>query len=175
MERKSIFRPAVTLAIATGIAMTAHAQVNPAAALKAISIGPYAEAGYPTGKMADIRNTGFGIGLAADIRLPLLPVSLSASAGYMGFAGKAIPGQPGHYESLQGFPLRAAVRWSKGPFYIVLESGSVSLIKGGNGTSALLAPGIGVRILKIDIRGKYETWFRSGEAQFFAVQGSFKF
>jgi hypothetical protein len=174
MNSSKILMPALLLgAVLSTVSL--RAQVPAAAVLKAVSVGPYAEMAYPTGKMADMRNNGFGFGVAADIRLPI-PVGLTGSAGFMSFGGKDIPDMPSaRYETLQGFPLRIGVKWSRGPIYTVLETGSVSVSKGGSGTTALFAPGIGLRILKIDVRAKYETWFRSGEAQFFSVMGSLRF
>jgi hypothetical protein len=146
---------AITLAVA-----------NPASAqLKGFGIGPYVEMGMPVSDLKDTHKQGYGAGLFADIRLPG-KLSITGSAGYMQFNGKtvAVPeGGVAEISDLKAFPIRAGLKFRPGPlFYLKMESGAANFTGSQSGSALILSPGIGVRILGIDLQAKYEAWVKSG-------------
>jgi hypothetical protein len=154
------------------ILLAAAAPNFAAAQLKPFSIGPYAEAAFPTGNMADFSKTGFGGGLAVDVRLPL-KLGVTGSAGFLHFGGQsAAPGVS--YSDINVVPVRVGIKYRFSVLYAALETGAVIPTQSGGKTNALLAPAIGVRLLSFDIRGKYETWFQNGAAQFWGIQAAVK-
>jgi len=147
------------LAIMLTVATPASAQ------LKGFGIGPYVEMGTPVSDLKDTHKKGYGAGLFADIRLPGR-LSITGSAGYMQFNGKTIGTPEGglaEIADLKAFPVRVGLKFRPTPlFYIKMESGSANFTGDQSGSAVILSPGIGVRILGIDVQAKYEAWLKSG-------------
>ena len=136
--------------------------------LKGFSIGPYAEMAWPAGDFQKTHKNGLGAGLSADIKLPG-KLGLTGSAGYIHFAGKSF--DDGKNPAVNAFPIRAGLKYRPLPLiYFKLEAGNAQFTGNNNGAAFLLSPGIGVRILGIDVQAKYETWFRDGNYSFWGLR-----
>ena len=146
-----------------------------AAQVKGFSFGPYVEAAWPTGNYEQSIKTGIGAGLGADIRLGR--VGLTGSIGYMHFAGKEINteneivcGVP-----LNVLPIRAGFKYRLAPaLYAKLESGVAKFTR-NNESAIIFSPGIGVRILGLDLQAKYEIWKRQETYSFLGLKAGFNF
>lgn len=131
---------------------------------KGFSLGVYVETGWPTG--GDFERThkyGLGTGLAADIKLPG-KLGLTGSAGYMQFVGKTITTSEGSEKqaAIKAFPVRAGLKFRVASLlYLKLEGGAANFTK-GNGSAFIASPGIGVRVLGLDVQAKYEAWLKDG-------------
>lgn len=137
------------------------------AQLKPFSFGVYGEAGMPTGDFKNSHNTGIGAGVQADIKLPVVGLGITASAGYMNFAGKS--GVP----AVSAYPVRAGVKYNMTIFYVKLEGG-VANVTGDNATSAfILSPGVGLRLAKLDLQAKYEVWAKNESQAFWGLKAGF--
>ncbi|RYY99729.1 MAG: hypothetical protein EOO11_03990 [Chitinophagaceae bacterium] len=141
------------------------------AQLKGFGFGPYAELAFPTGDFGKFQSTGYGGGLAIDIKLPL-KLGITASAGVLHFPTKEAGA------SVTGFPVRAGIRYRFSVLYAGVEAGSAPLTK-NMGSPLLLAPAIGVRVSVLDVKAKYETWFqkeeKGGNLGFFGLVAALKF
>ncbi|HEY8920205.1 MAG TPA: hypothetical protein VIM87_27385 [Chitinophaga sp.] len=148
------------------------------AQLKRFSIGPFVEAGFPVGDLKETHNTGYGIGLGADIKL-IGGLGVTGSVSYMRFGGKSVemsPGVSAKYDALSAVPVRVGLKY-KLPIpllYVKVEGGAANLT-GGDGTAAIFAPGIGIRVLGFDLEGKYEAWFKDGTMGFFGLKAGWNF
>jgi hypothetical protein len=146
-----------------------------AAQVKGFGFGPYVEAGWPTGNYEQSIKTGIGAGLGADIRLGR--VGLTGSIGYMHFAAKTIIteneivcGGP-----LNVLPIRAGFKYRLAPaLYAKLESG-VAKFTGNNESAIIFSPGIGLRLLGLDLQAKYEVWKNQETYSFLGVKAGFNF
>jgi hypothetical protein len=153
------------------------------AQLKRFSIGPYVETGIPVGDFSKTNNTGYGVGLNADIKL-VAGLGVTGSVGYMRFSGKSATiigpaDEPENikYGTLQAFPVRLGIKY-KFPFpllYVKVEGGTAHMFDDYTGTAGIIAPGIGIRFLGLDVEAKYEEWFKSSNAGFWGLKGSFNF
>lgn len=151
---------------ALGIVMTLSAAIPASAQLKGFSIGPYVEAGWPLSDLKNTHKQGFGGGISADIRLPG-KIGITGSAGYMQFNGKTLVSTEGAQNSipdLKAFPIRAGLKYRPVPLiYFKMEGGAANFTgSGASGSAFILSPGIGVRILGIDVQAKYEAWLKDG-------------
>lgn len=176
---KTIYSACLLLAILVGTSSNSHAQ------LKRFSIGPYVEAGTPVGDLADTHNTGYGVGLNADIKL-IAGFGVTGSVGYMRFPGKkdvvlTIPGGTTtvDYPTLQAIPVRVGVKY-KFPFpllYLKVEGGVAKNVGKDEDKNApiIFAPGIGIRFLGLDVEAKYEAWYKEGTAGFFGLKAGYNF
>ncbi|TWV97352.1 hypothetical protein [Chitinophaga pinensis] len=157
------------------------------AQLKGFSIGPYAEIGTPVGDFKDTHNSGFGGGLNADIKL-IAGFGVTGSAGFMYFSGKSydifdVEGNRVSVkaESIKALPVRVGLKYKFGfpLLYVKAEGGSATFVGGDadayKGTAAIFAPGIGIRVLGLDVEGKYEMWFKDGTSGFFGLKASYHF
>ncbi len=145
------------------------------AQLKGFSIGPYAEMAWPAGDFEKTHKTGLGAGLGADIRFG--KIGFTGSAGYLQFPGTTTNTTEGSIknQALAAFPLRAGIKFRPLPFiYFKLESGAANLTK-NRGSVFILAPGMGVRLLGLDIMAKYETWKKEESFSFWAVKLGYNF
>lgn len=146
------------------------------AQLKGFGFGPYAERVWTTGSSADLYKSGFGGGFSADIRLPA-KLGITGSAGFLHIGGRAINTESGPVknEAINAFPLRAGLKFRPLPLlYFKMEAGSAHFT-GNRGSAFLLSPGIGVRILGIDIQGKYERWYNEPGTRFWAIRAGINF
>ncbi len=149
--------------------------INLNAQLKGFSLGPYAEVARPAGEFSETHKNGYGAGLGADIRLGKL--GLTGSVGYMQFGGKTIHTGDGsvNISSLKAVPMRVGLKYRFVPaIYGKLESG-IAKFTGGNESAFILSPGIGVRVLGLDVQAKYEMWKADKTYGFFGLKAGFNF
>lgn len=147
------------------------------AQLKRFSIGPYVEAGWPTGDFDDTHKTGIGAGLNADIKL-LAGFTATGSVGYMRFPGKTITTATGEEEvpNLSAIPVRVGLKYKLvSVLYVKLECGAANFTGDNNGSAFILSPGVGVRVLMFDLQAKYEAWFKDGTNGFPGLKASINF
>ena len=145
------------------------------AQLKGFSLGPFVEAGWPTGSFKESNKSGIGAGFGADIRLG--KIGLTGSVGYMHFGGKTINKEDGNVEmpAINAVPIRAGLKYRIVPaVYLKLESG-VAKFTGSNESAVIISPGIGVRLLGFDVQAKYEIWQRSQAYNFWGLKAGFNF
>lgn len=155
-----------------------HAQLNP---LKRFSIGPFAEVGIPIGDLKDTHNTGYGVGLGADIKL-IGGLAVTGSVSYMRFGGKevSIPGVgTAKVDALQAVPVRVGLKY-KFPIpllYVKVESGAANFVGDyADGTGVIFSPGIGIRVLGFDLQAKYEGWYKdSDNLSFWGLKAGWNF
>lgn len=145
------------------------------AQLKGFSLGPFAEIGSPTGDFKETHKNGYGAGLGADIRLG--KIGVTGSVGYMQFGGKTVHNGDvaTEFSSLKAVPMRVGLKYRFIPaLYAKLESG-VAKFTGGNESAFIFSPGIGVRILGLDIQAKYEVWKAEQTYSFMGLKAGFNF
>jgi hypothetical protein len=59
---------------------------------------------------------------------------------------------------------------------VKVEGGTVQYTgKNYSGIGGLVAPGIGIRILGLDVEAKYEAWFKDGTRSFFGLKAGYNF
>lgn len=141
------------------------------AQLKGFGIGPYIERVWPAGSSANTLKNGLGAGLSADIKLPA-KLGLTGSIGYLHFGGRSVNTENGTVKSpaVNAFPLRAGLKFRPVPFiYFKMEAGSANFT-GDGGTAFLLSPGVGIRVLGIDLQGKYERWYDAAGTRFWGLR-----
>lgn len=145
------------------------------AQLKGFSLGPYAEIARPTGNFEESHKNGYGAGLGADIRLG--KIGFTGSVGYMQFSGRTIHTGDGEAKmsSIKAVPMRVGLKYRFIPaLYAKLESG-VAKFTGGNESAFIFSPGIGVRILGLDLQAKYEIWKAEQTYSFLGLKAGFNF
>lgn len=145
------------------------------AQLKGFSMGPYAELALPAGNFGETHKNGIGAGLGADIRLGRL--GITGSAGYMRFGGQTIGQGDGAMKmsTINAIPLRAGIKYRLAPaLYAKLESGMVRFT-GGNESALIVSPGIGVRLLGLELQAKYEIWSKAESLHFWGLKAGFNF
>ena len=145
--------------------------VSVQAQLKGFSIGPYVEGVWPTGGFENTHKRGIGAGVGADLKLPA-QLGLSASLGYLHIPGNRIDG--GKIEAVNAVPVRAGIKYRFTGMYLKLESGVAKHMNEGV-APVIIAPGIGVRVLGLDIQGKFETWIKSDTWSFWGLKASYQF
>lgn len=145
------------------------------AQLKGFSFGPYAELAKPMGQFDDTHKNGLGAGLSADIRLGKW--GLTGSAGFIHFPGKSVAPNGGTKDipDINAFPIRAGFKYRLVPIvYVKLEGGVANFTK-GNGSAVIVSPGIGLRILGLDVQGKYEAWMNDVTNSFWGLKVGYNF
>ena len=153
-------------------AVMSMAHLTTRAQIKPFSIGPYLEKAWMTGSAQSELNDGWGLGLTADVKLPGR-LGVTGSFGY--FQARGLETQTGSLPSLKAYPLRAGLKYRPLPFiYFKMEAGGAQ-INGENGKAFILSPGVGVRVLAIDIQGKYEHWSGPRKMQFWGLRASLNF
>jgi hypothetical protein len=145
------------------------------AQLKGFSIGPYIEVAKPTGHLDETNKNGAGVGLNADIRLGKF--GLTGSAGFMHFPGKTIETSDGAKESraINVIPVRAGIKYRLVPVLYAKLEGGVANYTNNDGSAFIVSPGIGLRILGLDVQAKYETWIKSGSRSFWGLKAGYNF
>lgn len=140
------------------------------AQLKGFGIGPYLESGVPVGSFSDVYNTGWGAGVGAIINLPA-KLAVTGSVGYMQFSGES------NIPDLKAIPVRVGLvfRWLP-IIYLKAEAGAANYTgDGADGSAFILAPGLGVKLLKFDFQAKYEAWIKNGTNGFFGLKAGYYF
>lgn len=157
----------IAAVLLTGVAAQAQ--------LKGFSLGPFAEAGWPTGDFKEINKNGYGVGLGADIRLG--KIGVTGSVGYMHFGGKTVHKVEGDIDmpAIKAVPMRVGLKYRIIPaLYAKFESG-VAKFTGGNESAFIISPGIGVRILGLDLQAKYEVWKNTQTYSFMGLKAGINF
>ncbi len=143
--------------------------------LKGFSLGPFVEAGWPTGSFNETNKNGYGAGLGADIRLG--KIGLTGSVGYMHFGGKTIFKEEGLVDmpSIKAVPVRLGLKYRIVPaLYVKIESG-MAKFTGGDQSAVIISPGIGVRLLGLDLQAKYEMWKNEQTYSFWGLKAGINF
>ncbi|RYY60801.1 MAG: hypothetical protein EOO05_08640 [Chitinophagaceae bacterium] len=141
------------------------------AQLKGFGFGPYVERGWPAGNSSTTLKTGLGAGFSADIKLPA-KLGLTGSVGFLHFGGRDVNTENGVVKSpaVNAFPLRAGLKFRPIPLlYFKMEAGTAKYTRGGE-SAFILSPGIGIRVLGIDLQGKYERWYDAPGTRFWGIR-----
>lgn len=155
------------------IAMLMAGSLASQAQLKRFSLGPYVEAGFPVGDFADFNKTGYGVGLNADVKL-VAGLGVTGSVGYMHFGGKDVANVD--YPAVAAIPVRVGLKYQLiSILYVKLEGGAANFVGDLDGSAFILAPGVGIRFLGLDVQAKYENWFRDNGLGFFGLKAGFNF
>ncbi len=145
------------------------------AQVKGFGFGPYVEAAWPAGDFKESNKNGFGVGFGADIRLG--KAGVTGSIGYLYFGGKTIHAgnETADMPSVNVVPVRAGFKYRLAPgIYVKLESG-VAKFAGENQSAIIFSPGLGVRILGLDVQAKYEVWKNEQTFSFLGLKAGFNF
>ncbi|MEC5143690.1 hypothetical protein [Chitinophaga sp. 212800010-3] len=170
----------IFLAFATMLFFICVGTQSSQAQLKRFSIGPFVEAGFPTGDFSKTHNTGYGIGIGADVKL-VAGLTAVGSISYFQFGGKTVATGVGtntyDYPNAKVVPIRLGLRYQLiSLLYVKVEGGTAKFTGDyNNGVGALVAPGIGIRFLGLDVEGKYEAWFQNGTKGFFGLKAGYNF
>lgn len=145
------------------------------AQLKGFSVGPYAEAAWPTGDFSETHKNGFGVGLNADIKLPG-KLGLTGSAGYMHFGGKTVATTEGNVKmpAVNAFPVRAGLKFRMIPLIYFKVEGGVATFSGDDGSAVIVSPGVGIRVLGLEVQAKYEAWLKN-DYRFWGIKAGINF
>ncbi len=136
---------------------------------KGFSFGPYMEAAWVKGDFATMNKNGVGAGLAADLKIGG-KTNLMGSVGYLRFGRKSESGST----ALSAVPIRIGLKYRLPVIYLKLESGSAKMNE-DRGTAVILSPGIGFRILGLDVQGSYETWLADEGRSFASLKIAYHF
>ncbi|HEY9262386.1 hypothetical protein [Chitinophaga sp.] len=168
----------IFLAFATMLFVICMSTQSSQAQLKRFSIGPFVEAGFPVGDFNDTHNTGYGIGLGADVKL-VAGFTAVGSVSYFHFGGKSgnLNGNNFNYPDYNVIPIRLGLRHKLiSILYVKLEGGTLQYTGSYyNGIGGLVAPGLGIRVLGLDVEAKYEAWFKDGTRGFFGLKAGYNF
>jgi hypothetical protein len=149
--------------------------VNSYAQLKGFSIGPYAEYAWPTDHLKETNKNGIGAGINADVRLGKL--GLTGSAGFIYFGGNTITttNGPETMPSVNAIPIRAGLKYRIIPLLYIKLEGGIAKFTNGDSSAYILSPGIGLRILGLDVLAKYESWILDGTHSFWGLKVGYNF
>jgi hypothetical protein len=145
------------------------------AQLKGFSLGPYVEKAMPLGAMENNYHDGLGAGIGGDVKLPGR-LGLTGSVGVLRFGGKNSETSEGvvKNKALMATPVRVGLKYRLPLVYLKLESGTARL-NDDKGNGFILSPGVGIRILGLDVQAKHESWFRSQTYSFWGLKASYNF
>ncbi|MFL5738650.1 MAG: hypothetical protein ACJ75B_00425 [Flavisolibacter sp.] len=138
--------------------------------LKGFSIGPYLERDWVKGSMAQTNGNGLGVGVAGDIKIGS-HLSLMGSYGYLHF-GKNFGEQ--FSQNINARPLRLGLKFKLPLIYLKMESGTVSF-QNGSGSALILSPGLGIRVLGLDLQACYESWLHQSPQSFTSLKVAYHF
>ena len=142
------------------------------AQLKGFSVGPYIEFGSPKGEFAKHNGNGLGIGVGGDFKL-MKKLSVMGSFGYMRF-GREGGLLDGKNSVVSAIPIRAGIKYKLPLVYVKIESG-VAKFNNDLPNALILSPGIGLRILGLDIQGSYESWLGDEGRSYAALRLAYHF
>jgi hypothetical protein len=145
------------------------------AQLKGFGIGPYIETAWATAGFDDTHNKGIGVGIGADLNLPAR-FGLTASTGYMHITGKTLVTNQGNEKAkaINALPVRVGLKYRLPAVYIKLESG-IAKLTDGRPAPIIIAPGVGVRLLGLDVQGKFEAWVKEDTWSFWGIKVGYQF
>jgi hypothetical protein len=144
---------------------------------KKLTYGPYVETLINQGKLPAASRVGTGAGAGLNVKL-LTGWSFTASAGYVCFKGntsrKDVSGA-----DYQVIPVRLGLEY-KLPVpavYVKIEGGTATTIGhySGQGTKAIVTPGLGVHLKSLDVEAKYETWVKENANSSIGVKAALAF
>jgi len=149
--------------------------ITGSAQLKGFGFGPFVEAAWPTGNFKQLNKNGIGGGLGADIRLG--KAGLTGSIGYMHFGGKTIYKENKSVEmaSISAIPIRAGIKYRLVPALYAKLEGGMAKFTGTNESAFIFSPGIGIRILGLELQAKYEIWTKQETYSFLGLKAGFNF
>lgn len=145
------------------------------AQIKGFGFGPFVEAAWPTGNFEKSNKNGFGAGVGADIRFG--KIGLTGSIGYMHFGGKTIytNNESVNNPSYDAIPIRAGFKYRLAPALYAKLEGGMAKLTGTNESAVIFSPGVGLRVLGLDLQAKYEVWKRQETYSFLGVKAGFNF
>jgi len=149
--------------------------INSYAQLKGFSVGPFIERAWPMGNFQEINKNGIGAGMGADVRLG--KIGITGSVGYMQFGGKTIVKDGGTVSmpALKAVPVRAGIKYRLAPALYAKLEGGVAKFSGTNESAIIFSPGIGIRILGLELQAKYEIWKAQEAYPFWGLKAGFNF
>lgn len=145
------------------------------AQLKGFSVGAYAEYAAPTCALDESNKKGMGAGLNADVRLG--KIGLTGSVGFIHFGGRSVTSENRHtnFPAINAVPMRAGLKYRIIPLlYLKVESGVVNYTN-GNGSAVIFSPGLGIRVMGLDVQAKHESWIKDGSRSFWGLKVGYNF
>lgn len=134
---------------------------DPAMGGQKLGIG--VEFALPTGGSSDIYKVGYGGSL--QYQAPVAPsLNFTATAGYLNFKGKDIPGTNLEFQNYNAIPVKVGLRYFLAEnFYAGGEVGAAFGTSDGAKTSFIYTPGLGVEFPvadkgSIDFGARFEGW-----------------
>ena len=155
--------------------ITAFCVQQTQAQLKGFSIGGYLEGGWPTAGFEETHGNGIGAGLEANIKLPA-KLGLTGSVGFMHFAGNTINTNEGtkKISAINAMPIRVGLKYRFPLLYAKLEGG-VARVTNDPTQVYIISPGLGIRVLGLDVQGKFEAWLRDETWSFWGLKVGYHF
>ncbi|WP_343689062.1 hypothetical protein [Chitinophaga sp.] len=143
-----------------------------------LTYGPYVETLINQGKLPAASKVGAGAGIGMKVQL-LTGWSFTASAGYVCFKGSTTQKSVSAADDYQVIPVRLGVEY-KLPvpaLYVKIEGGTATIIGhySGQGTKAIVTPGLGVHLKSLDLEAKYETWVKENANSSIGVKAALSF
>lgn len=165
MKSPALLLPLFVLSFSFLFAHPASAQ------LKGFSFGPYIETARPRGNFAETNGRALGAGISADFKL-MKRVSAMGSFGFLHFGRNSA--RESVTQAVNALPIRVGVKYKLPLVYVKFETGTARL-KDNTGATPIFSPGIGFRILGLDIQGSYETWLNHEAGSFTSLKVAYHF
>jgi len=151
--------------------------VSALAQTRKLTYGPYVETLINQGRLPAASKVGAGAGMEMKVKI-LTGWSFTASAGYVCFKGNTTPKNSSGAD-YQAIPVRLGVEY-KLPVpavYVKVEGGTATIIGhySGQGTRAIVTPGLGVHLKSLDVEAKYETWIQDNANSTIGVKAALSF